>query len=191
MFIFKSFIIYRQLWLWCCCKSETHGKDPNKNSWYRLCCQMQQVLNLECIFHNWRRLNLTSVPRQILETLQITLTKKRNSWRWSRLLPPKTLDENLMLYLKQNIFLFSFFPLLWHWPGKVTVSFLSGHCNWEQYFECWIFHQKLQSVHDAKDPLVLPMTNFFAYFQSYHKLESLTDFYSQNIQFLVFTFLWL
>lgn len=53
--------------LWCFYKSEIHGKDPTKYFWPLTPLPNNKVVNLECIFHNWWRLHLTSGPVQMLE----------------------------------------------------------------------------------------------------------------------------
>ena len=49
-------------------------------------------------------------------------------------------------------FLFSFFPRLWQWPGKMMPSSIAKE---SKFSDCWICHfKKLLSVHDARVTLI-------------------------------------
>ena len=72
--------------------------------------------------------------------LQTKVTRKRSSWHWSRLLPPKMLDQHFILQLNMKLS-FSLFSFLWHLPEKRTPScFSQDIAKVDNLWERCIFH---------------------------------------------------
>lgn len=44
--------------------------------------------------------------------------------------------------------------------GNIIIHISQAIAKWGKFSDSWIFPEKLQSVHNSKDPLVLPVTNF-------------------------------
>lgn len=56
------------------------------------------------------------------------------------------------------LLLTSFYPLL-SWKDNILIHISQNIAKGESLSDCWICHQKLWSVHDAEDPLVLSPTS--------------------------------
>ena len=44
---------------------------------------------------------------------------------------------------------------------NTIIHISQATANWGKFSDCWICPQKFQSVHESKEPLVLPVTNFY------------------------------
>ena len=56
--------------------------------------------------------------------------------------------------------LFLFFTLVLTWKDNVFTLLSQAIAKGGKLSDCWICQQRLQYIHDARDPLVLPVTNF-------------------------------
>lgn len=126
-----------------------------------------------CLFHNWRRLHLTSGLVQMLETWKSNWLGKEladveaecflaKHWEWffPFLLPFPTMFFFSFIPWKS----LSFFcqPIALPWPGKTTPLFiyLGQLQKWgiQPSVDCWIYY-------DASDSVIPLITKLFLHFQ--------------------------
>lgn len=132
----------------------------------------------------------------MLETSKLNRKGKTSSSHQGEQLLPKVPDEDFILLTFFLLFSF-FFPLVTAWKDTLSCvsprPLRSGEVSSFRLLAC---HQRFQSVHDAKDPLVLSVTNFSSFpnvTANYNWLPQKTpanfNVYSQNNLSLAFIFL--
>ena len=120
----------------------------------------------------------------------IKLIRKRCSWHWGGLLLPKMPDQDSYSIETWKLFFFSFFPLLWHWPGKIIPSSTSHR----PLLSGVNFQAARSVIKDSNLSMMLgthwsSLDQFIFYFQCHHKYDwpLLEIFYRVQL----FFFLWL
>ena len=88
--------------------------------------------------------------------------------------------------MKPFLLLFLSFTLSLAWKNNTLIYISLAIAKGGNLSDCWICHQRVWSVHNAKDFLVLPVINFSSipnvavYLYIYKSLTE-SDFYGQNI----------